>query len=239
MKQIAETDRKFIDMIDLKVHHSIFPVKFPPTDTEWGNIFRFDDKIILPGRQDIQNFTGSPILMVIILISGAAAYYDSTGYRKVLKENDTLLASYGNDGVQTIIFNFNENEENEFLEILLTTDSTERRRQFFPARVSEVDEAKLSFSIPSLNDDSIDLNTDSWLWRGRFVGDSDHVIDQTSLNDNLILFVLSGSMTVNSRPMTYRDGMSLSLKEKITIHFEKETDLLIIQLPDNLNDSVK
>lgn len=229
MKEISEKDRKFIDMIDLKVSHSIFPVIYPPADSAWGNIFGFYDKVISPEKQHIQNFTGNPIIIVIVLLNGAAAYYDSTGYRKILHEKDTLLIGNDSSTLQTITFNFNETEDVEFLEIWIGGDVSEKRRQFFRAGISNEQRAKTPMPVPGLFRERISLTTDSWLWRGRFAEGSDHIISNASFNDNLILFVVSGSMGVNGRAMNYRDGLSLSAGEVITVHFEQETDLLAIQ----------
>ena len=231
MKQITEQNRKFIDMVDLKVYHSIYPVIFSPGNSDWGCIIRFDDKIILPGKRDIQNFSGSSLLIVRMLINGSAVYHDATGYRKVLKENDVLVVAYGEEGIQSTYFNFNETDENEFLEIWFKAEASGKRRHFYPANASEkvID----ILDIPAHMDYTIDLAKDSWLWRGTIAKNTDHVITQTSTDDSIVLFVLSGSMTVNHVDLNYRDAIILSLTDVINIHFERETDLLIIQMRRN------
>ncbi|WP_143020915.1 hypothetical protein [Mucilaginibacter gossypii] len=221
-------------MGDLKVFHSIYPTTYPNEAIKWGQIVRFDDKTIMPGRQEIQNFIGIPMLIIRLIINGSGAYYDSTGYRKILRERDTLVVGYDESTVQSIFYNYDETQEAELLEIWLMSKSNERIRLFDTLTETRDGNFNEASDAPSIGPDSILLQDGHWLRRSTFKRNSDHKIEG-GIYDSIIVFVLSGTVIANSIRLGFRDGIMLSMNDTVDLYFEEDTDLLLIQLNANMH----
>jgi redox-sensitive bicupin YhaK (pirin superfamily) len=229
MKYIAEQSRKFIDMGEVKTYHSIYPVVYPPNQSSWGNIIRFDDKVMLPGKQETQNFTLSSIHVIRVLINGSAEYYDSTGYGHTLNEQDTLLVNGGKNSLQSTLYNANETDECELLEIWIDADSETKEHRFSPATKNQKEGELYDLMSMSAQNDHINGYIVRKLKRGNFAeGTSLRLIRETK-EDTLIVFVLSGKLSVNGYTLGFRDAGVFTSENEVLLQFEKNTDLIILR----------
>jgi len=212
MKYITEQNRKFTDMGGIKISHAIYPVLYPPeAGTAWGPVIRFDNKIMLAGRQEVQNFTGSPMQVIRIVISGTIVYYDSTGYTTVLNEGDVLVVNLGREVLQSILHNADENLENELLEIWLTSNST----------------------TPNYTTQILNSNN-SGLGRIKFKGGTSYDIAGGKKDNNMIISVLSGRVRAGDNSLNYGDVAIFSLENSIHLEFERSTDIFQLEVENQL-----
>lgn len=207
MRYIAEQNRKFTDMGGVKISHAIYPVVYPPVATGWGTVIRFDNKVMKAGRQEIQNFTGSPMQIIRIVISGSAAYYDSTGYSTVLNQDDVLVVNPGNGALQSVLYNSDDGLENELLEIWLKSNSN-----------------GLNHILHTLNSDN------SGLGRIKFKAGTSYDITGSKKTHSIILSILCGAVLANGQYLNYGDVAIFSLENPIHLEFERSADVFQIEV---------
>jgi len=228
MKYVAEQDRKFTDMGGVKIHHSIYPVVYPVSDNGWGPVIRFDNKHILAGGQEVQCFAGNPVQIVRMMVNGTASYYDSSGYRAVLNNNDILLINTGNEALQSVLNNAEETEDNELIEIWLQSEDPEKKYEFYSAPPKR--ETGRFYNLIALEQTSSENDGQKIGLRiGSFAGGGNHEIIKQPAGHSVILFVLNGSVTANGSRLAYRDTM-IFCDSEINLEFERAADIFLMEV---------
>ncbi|RFZ85128.1 hypothetical protein DYU05_05875 [Mucilaginibacter terrenus] len=231
MKYVAEQDRKFTDMGGVKIYHAIFPIQLSPTDdTTWGPVIRFDNKVLLPGRQEVQHFIGKPIQILRIAINGSVDYFDSWGYRTILGEQDALLINSGKDILSAVIQNNDDQADTELLEIWLLSNADEKTYQFHSGPVSR--EKGKFYTLISAGDDSDNhqLQQKIAIRIGTFNTGLTETIRDIAEGHRIILFVFNGEVIANGQQLKYRDTAIFSGEASITMEFKKDTNLFLMDL---------
>jgi redox-sensitive bicupin YhaK (pirin superfamily) len=230
MKYVAEQDRKFTDMGGVKIYHSIFPVKFSPDDKAWGPVIRFDNKVLLPGRQEVQHFIGSPIQVLRIAINGSVDYFDSWGYRTVLGEQDTLSVISGKEILSAVLQNNDDQTDTELLEIWLLSNQDERSYQFHSGPASR-EKGKFYTVISNDDKDENDQPQQKKSLRiGTFNAGQNYTIHEIPDGQRLILFVFNGEVSANGQQLNYRDTIIFSKDSSISLDFKKDTNLFLMEI---------
>jgi redox-sensitive bicupin YhaK (pirin superfamily) len=236
MKYVAEQDRKFTDMGDVKIYHSVYPMVYPPVDSEWGPVIRFDNKVLLPGKQEVEHFIGSPIQIIRVAINGAADYYDSWGYRTVLNEQDTLAVNTDNGLLSTVLHNTDNCADTELLEIWLLSDDNEKDYKFHS---SPANRTKGKFYTMISKDSERDkTQQDKWLRLGAFTEGSTYTIADISEGHTIILFVFNGEVAANGQQLSYRDTAIFHGDNRIVLEFGKSTNLFMMELGKKENTAI-
>ncbi|MDP9079613.1 MAG: hypothetical protein M3O71_19465 [Bacteroidota bacterium] len=228
MKYVAEQDRKFTDMGSVKVYHSIYPEVYPVSDNGWGRVIKFDNKHILAGGQEVQSFVGSPIQIIRMMINGAASYYDSTGYRTVLGDSDILLINTGNEVLQSVLDNAEQNEDNELIEIWLQSNDSDKKYEFHSGPAKRKTGRFYTLIAPEQTCKEYPEQK-KWLRIGSFAMGSSYEIKNVPAGHSVILFVLNGSATANGNDLAYRDTIIFCNKD-IQLDFEAAADIFFMQV---------
>jgi redox-sensitive bicupin YhaK (pirin superfamily) len=228
MKYVAEQDREFTDMDGVKIYRSICPPANYPVETIWGPIIRFDNKVLLPGRQDVEHFTDIPIQVIRIAINGITHYYDSWGYKTALGEQDILEVNSGKDTMSATLQNMDDQTETELLEIWLSSNNNERSCQFHSLPINR--ENGRFYNMISTNAENGEPQQKKWLHMGFFVKGTSHTLNKITQGNLIILFVFNGSLTANNQQLLYRDTAIFSHDASIQLHFKKDTNLLMMEI---------
>jgi redox-sensitive bicupin YhaK (pirin superfamily) len=228
MKYVAEQDRKFTDMGGVKIHHSIYPVVYPVSDNGWGPVIRFDNKHILAGGQEVQCFAGNPVQIVRMMVNGTASYYDSTGYRAVLNNNDILLINTGNEALQSVLNNAEETEDNELIEIWLQSGEPEKKYAFHSGPAKR--ETGRFYTLIALEQTNSENGGQKIGLRiGSFAGGGNHEIKDLPAGHSVILFILNGSVTANGSRLAYRDTV-IFCEADVSLEFERAADIFLMEI---------
>nr|WP_067054045.1 hypothetical protein [Mucilaginibacter sp. L294] len=233
MKYFAEQDRKFTDMGDIKSYHSVYPVVCPTADTEWGPVIRFDSKVLLPGKQEIQNFIGYPLQVIRVMISGNADYYDSYGFRATLSENDTMVVNTGHTSLQSVLHNTDDCADNEFLEIWLLSAHEHKNCVYYSGSLNEKTGHLYTILNNLGNGQEDDSEHGKRLQTGAFEAGTTYKVETITEGHTIILFVFNGEMTANGQVLGYRDAVIFKNEAYIYLAFTKLTKLFMIELGDN------
>jgi redox-sensitive bicupin YhaK (pirin superfamily) len=230
MKYIAEQDRKFTDMGGIKIYHSIFPVRFSPEDKAWGPVIRFDNKVLLPGRQEVQHFIGSPVHVLRVVINGSADYFDSSGYRTVLGEQDAFSVNSGKDILSAVLQNNDDQTDTELLEIWMLSSQDERSYQFHSGPAGrEKGKFHTVFSTDDKDDNDKPQQKKS-LRIGAFNAGLSQTISNIAEDHQLIFFVFNGEVIANGLQLKYRDSVIFSDVNSIALEFITDTNLFLMEI---------
>ena len=227
MKYVAEQDRKFTDMGGVKIYHSLYPVVYPVSDNGWGPVIKFDNKHILAGGQEVQSFVGSPVKVIRMMINGTASYYDSTGYRTVLSNNDILSIAAGNEVLESVLDNAEETEDNELIEIWLQSDDTDKKYEFHSSPAKR--ETGRFYTLIAQEQTAKEDAKKKWLRIGSFAKGSGYEIKNGQAGHSVILFVLNGSLIANGNRLAYRDTI-IFCGEDINLEFESPADIFLMEM---------
>ncbi len=230
MKYVAEQDRKFTDMGGVKIYHSIFPVRMKPEDNAWGPVIRFDNKVLLPGRQDVQHFIGSPVQVLRIAINGEADYFDSWGYRTVLGEQGILAIDTGNEILSSVTQNNDDQTDTELLEIWMLPGQEESSYQFHSGPVGREKGKFYTVVFTDEKENANGKNQKKWLRIGTFKAGANHTISAITAGHLLIFFVFNGEVTANGCQLDYRDTVIFSGEASIFLEFNKDTNLFLMEI---------
>ena len=228
MKYVAEQDRKFTDMGGVKIYHSIFPVKFSPDDNAWGPVIRFDNKVLLPGRQEVQHYIGSPIQVLRIAINGSVDYFDSWGYRTVLGEQDTLSVISGKEILSAALQNNDDQADVELLEIWLLSGHKERSYRFHSGPASR--EKGKFYTVISDDEKDEDEQQKKSLKIGTFNAGQNLMLNDIAEGQRIILFVFNGELSANGQQLHYRDTIIFSQGNSVALEFKKDTNLFLMEI---------
>jgi redox-sensitive bicupin YhaK (pirin superfamily) len=230
MKYIAEQERKFTDMGGVQIYHSIYPVRYSQPDKAWGPVIRFDNKVLLAGRSDVQHIIGCPIQIIRIAINGSADYYDSWGYRTVLGEQDTLAVQSGREVLSAVLQNNDDQANTELLEIWLKSNNEEQGYEFHSGPASR-DKGRF-YTLVSTNDpeENNQQQQKKWLRIGSFNAGVSQNLTDIAVGHRVILFVFNGEVTANGQQLNYRDTAIFSVEGNIALEFRKDTNLFVMEI---------
>ncbi|TWR24397.1 hypothetical protein FPZ43_18395 [Mucilaginibacter pallidiroseus] len=221
MKFIREQERKFVDMGNVKNHQMIFPVVYPAEGGHWGPVVRFDNKTLVPGGQDIQNFAGSPLQVVRVMISGTATYFDTAGNRVVMHSGDALMVNAGKGALQATLHNTDEKQEDDLLEIWLNMPVPESMFHFQLASIQREE----GWLYPLGFSEGLTIQ----LWRGIFGSGSSYTLQPSSDIRYVVIFLLEGGLTINGRALAYRDTVVLKADAPLEMNFDITSEIFLMR----------
>ncbi|MCX7743900.1 MAG: pirin family protein [Flavobacteriales bacterium] len=170
--------------------------------------------------------------IISIPLHGDLEHRDSMGNVSVIKQHDVQIMSAGT-GVFHSEMNRNKDLEVAFLQIwiypkMYNIQPRYDQRTFHPN--DRLNKMQVIVS-PYGESGSLIINQDAWLLLGCF---SEEVIYSYNLRrkeNGLYIFVLSGSVTIDSETLNTRDAMGLWDIENISLHIKSGSELLLLDVP--------
>ncbi len=224
--------RGYADLGWLKTHHTFsFANYHNPERVRFGLLRVLNDDWIEPSK----GFDFHPhdnMEIITIPLTGSIQHKDSLGNEFVIKSGEIQRMSAGS-GIMHSEYSASKNEVSNLLQIWVfpkIRDIPPRYGQ----KVFDPNGRKNNFQLiisPDGRDDSIDINQDA------FFSLSDLTLGETlnyqiKLKGNgLYLFVISGAIKVLDETLNSRDGMGITDLSEVSITAEKESKLLVMEIP--------
>jgi redox-sensitive bicupin YhaK (pirin superfamily) len=229
MKYIAENNRKFTDMGGVKIYHSIFPVRLSAEEKSWGPVIRFDNKVLLPGRQEVQHFIGTPVQVIRVAINGSADYFDSWGYRTVIGEQAALSVISGNEVLSAVLQNNDDQIDTEILEIWFLAGREDNNYQFHSGPINR--EKGKFYTLITTGDNEGSSTEQKKIFRiGTFSAGTKQQISGIAAGHRLVFFVFNGEVTANGQLLNYRDTALFADGGNIDLEFKMDTNLFMMEI---------
>ncbi|KOY84517.1 hypothetical protein AD998_20180 [bacterium 336/3] len=232
-----EKTRSFKDMGWIKLYQSFNP-NYPPTPNRvhFGALIIFDNGHIMPGGKGFGMHPHDNMEIVSVVVQGTMVHSDTAGHNGVNVENAVQLISAGT-GVQHSEYNHSDTVEIDNLQIWFLPKVKNIKPQY-QTMVSEpaTRDNKLQLLVsPNAENASLKINQDVWMYRGTLKAGTSIEYTKKLNNNGIYLYIINGKAKAENQLLKYRDGLGIIDKNSTAITFETDTDILIIDVPMQLN----
>ncbi|MFY8188286.1 MAG: pirin family protein [Flavobacterium sp.] len=170
--------------------------------------------------------------IITIPLSGDLAHKDSMGNEAVIKHGDIQVMSAG-AGILHSEFNPNNDKPANTLQIWMFPkyiDVTPRYDQLSFLKDNKPNEFQQILS-PNPNDAGVWIHQDAWFHFGQFDAHKEVTYQPKLKTNGLYIFVIEGSLTVESEVLHKRDAIGLWEIDATTLVFNENTQVLLMDVP--------
>lgn len=223
--------RGHIDHGWLDTYHTFsFANYYDPNRMQFGALRVLNDDIVLPGS----GFGSHPhdnMEIITIPLKGSLKHDDSMGYGQVIKPDEVQVMTAGT-GIFHSEYNASDTESVNLLQIWIFPDTrnlkpTYDQKYFDP----EGAENKWQFLVDRNNRETLSIHQDArisrlFLSEGKSIG-----YNITSSEHGSYVFVIDGSVKLNSVLLDRRDGFGVSDVETFMLKAIEDSHLINIEVP--------
>ncbi|SMO53381.1 pirin family protein [Solitalea koreensis] len=238
MKKILHkaSDRGHANHGWLDSYHSFsFASFYDPEKMNFGLLRVLNDDTVAPGM-GFGEHGHDNMEIVSIPLSGELEHKDSTGRNEVIHTHDVQIMSAGS-GIRHSEFNHSREKEVKFLQIWVFPKKRDieplyEQKTFHPAsRINKL----LTVVSPDGNAGSVAINQDAWFSLGNFDPGKQVEYKIQKSGNGAYLFILNGEAEVEGNVLSARDAIGVWDTDKIKVTTNTYTELLIIDVPMELN----
>lgn len=173
--------------------------------------------------------------IVSIPLSGDLAHKDSTGRDKIIRQGDVQIMSAGS-GIAHSEMNANKDKEVKFLQIWVFPKEHNITPRY-DQKTFDVEKRHNTIQtvVAPDNDSAVWINQDAWF---SLTNLDKGITTEYSLNkkgSGLYVFVLEGQVTAGGQVLGRRDAVGISDADKVSITAGENAEVLLIEVPMNLN----
>ena len=216
----------------LHSHHSFSFAEFYDAERMgFGKLRVLNDDIVEPGA-GFDTHGHDNMEIVTVPLSGAVAHRDSMGHTQVIRSGEVQTMSAGS-GLTHSEFNASDSELLNFLQIWILPKRRDiepgyQQREF--AAKGRRNQWQLLVS-PDAEGGSIAINQDAWFLRGDF---DNGVVGRYALHrpgHGVYLYVIDGEVGLADTKLGKRDAMGLSELNDFEFTAQRDSQLLLIEVP--------
>ena len=216
----------------LDTHHTFsFAHYYNPERVHFGVLRVLNDDVV-EGGMGFGTHPHDNMEIISIPLRGDLEHRDSMGNVAVIRQNDVQIMSAGS-GVQHSEYNKNRDAKVNFLQIWVFPKERNivpryQQKTFKPEdRVNKLQQ----IVSPSKTDEGVWINQDAWFYLGNLKQGykTEYTVKQSG--NGVFAFLLEGEVSVGLQKLNRRDGVAISETEKISISAEKDSELLLMEVP--------
>ena len=220
----------------LNSHHTFsFANYYNPERVHFGALRVLNDDTIAGGT----GFGTHPhdnMEIISIPLSGALEHKDSMDNTAVIQSGEVQVMSAGT-GVFHSEYNKNKDTPGKFLQIWIFPNKKNVTPRYDQISIRDLEKENEFFQIlsPSPDDQGVWIHQQAWFNLGNFTGNTATTYKLHNENSGLYVFVLNGKVEVAGNELSDRDGLGILETRKVEFNVEKDTRLLLMEVPMNLN----
>lgn len=213
-------------------HHFSFAEYYDPSRVNFGPLRVFNDDIIKPGTGfDLHRHQDMEI--VTYVIEGALEHKDSLGNHGIIQPGEIQRMSAGT-GVLHSEFNHSDEKPLRLLQMWVFSDTKGLQPSWEQKRYTKDDRKnKLLPVIGPKNSnpkDRLAISQDATFYISNLDPDAD--LSYIPQKDRIAyLFVIEGKIALNGKVLYTRDAAQIENEEILKIKAQRDTDLILIDLP--------
>ena len=169
--------------------------------------------------------------IVTIPLEGDLEHRDSTGRHEIIRQGDVQIMSAGK-GIYHSEINANKDKEVKLLQIWVFPKNRDIEPRYdqksYPVAGRQ---NKLQTVVAPDDDTAVWANQDMWFSLGHFSEGFETTYTLKKATSGVYAFVISGAATINGQLLNNRDGLGISEVEMLNIKADKETELLLMEIP--------
>jgi quercetin 2,3-dioxygenase len=209
-----------------------FSSYYNPSRNGFGLLKVFNDDFVEAGKgfglHPHQNME-----IISVMLAGKMNHIDTLGYKEIVEKDWVQIMSAGN-GLRHEEYNVGDDEVN-FLQIWiepkLQNINPRYQKRFFPK-----EKRKNQIATIVSNEEGLHhcwINQNAKLSLGWFEKGATAAYHLNPVNKAIYLFVIEGTVAVNSIELSKRDAVGIWDASDISIHATEETEYIIIEAPIN------
>ena len=170
--------------------------------------------------------------IVSIPISGALEHKDSMGNTAVIQAGEVQVMSAGT-GIFHSEYNKQKDETTKFLQIWVFPNRKNVAPRYDQISIRDLEKENEFFQIlsPSADDEGVWVHQQAWFNLGNFTNDTATSYQLHDENSGLYVFVLKGKVEVEGNELSDRDGLGIWETNSVAFKAEKDTQLLLMEVP--------
>jgi hypothetical protein len=217
----------------LDAHHSFsFASWYDPTRIHFGALRVLNDDIV-EGAQGFGKHPHDNMEIITIVLEGALEHKDSMGHTQAIVPNEVQVMSAGT-GVFHSEYNHSKVEEVNLLQTWIFPDKKNVKPRYDQAMFAPEDRInKLQMLVsPMDNDDpGLKINQQAWIYRTTLEPGNTIAHKMHSDQHGAYIFVIDGQVKIGDQLLNRRDAIGISETNAIGITADKESDVLIFEVP--------
>jgi redox-sensitive bicupin YhaK (pirin superfamily) len=220
----------------LETYHTFsFANYYNPERMNFGALRVLNDDTVAGGK----GFGKHPhdnMEIISIPLEGDLEHKDSMGNVAVIKEGDVQIMSAGT-GIFHSEYNKNHNREVRFLQIWVMPNKKNVEPRYDQISIREIEKPNKFYQILSPNNDEqgVWIHQEAWFHMGKFNEKIETVYDFKKEGNGVYAFVLEGNVEIAGHSLERRDGIGLWNTPSVEISIEKDSRVLLMEVPMNLN----
>lgn len=172
--------------------------------------------------------------IVTIPLKGDLHHKDSTGRDKIIRQSDVQIMSAGS-GISHSEFNANTDSSVELLQIWVFPKEYNIEPRYEQKSFKPEDRFnKIQTVVAPDDENAVRINQDAWFSLTNLSSNVSVDYSTHKKGNGIYVFVIKGSITINEIPLAERDGLGISETNEISIHAETDTEVLLIEIPMEL-----
>ena len=173
--------------------------------------------------------------IVSIPLSGDLHHQDSTGRSEVIRQHDVQIMSAGT-GIAHSEMNANKDKEVKFLQIWVLPKQMNIAPRYEQKSFNPIDRQNQILTVVAPdNKDAVWINQDAWLSLARLDAGRSATYQLKKPESGVYVFVIAGKAAINGVELNERDGLGISEVKELEIFANSQTELLLIEVPMNIN----
>ncbi len=216
----------------LKANHSFsFASYHDPERTHFGVLRVLNDDHV-EGGMGFGTHTHDNMEIITIPLEGVLEHKDSMGNKGVISRGEIQVMSAGT-GIKHSEYNHNPDKPVKLLQIWLFPEkkNVEPRYDQRPYSIEQTHNNLLTVVSPMGSDEGMNIHQQAWFSLGKLDKDFATNYELKKKENGVYAFVIDGEVTINGEKLSRRDGMGITDTEKLEIKADKETELLLMEVP--------
>ncbi len=218
----------------LQSHHSFsFANYYNPERMNFGALRVLNDDIVQPkmgfGTHPHQNME-----IISIPLQGALTHKDSMANKRAIEVDEIQVMSAGT-GITHSEFNDSKKEVVNFLQIWIVPEELNVTPNYEQKKfASKNKHNKLQLVVApkdKLEENALPINQQAYIYRTYLETKKTINIKAKSENNGFYIFVVDGAIEVDSNLLNSRDAIGVSEVESFAIKANKDSELVIIEVP--------
>ena len=219
----------------LEVNHSFsFANYYNPDRMNFGVLRVLNDDKIAPSK----GFGTHPhdnMEIISIPLEGALQHKDSMGNGAIVQHGDVQVMSAGT-GIQHSEFNANDDQHVNLLQIWLFPNKKNIEPRYDQISIKDIEQKNEFYQVlsPNPDDQGVWIHQDAWFQLGEFDKEvcTNYKINKSG--NGVYAFIIEGTAEIAGQALEKRDGFGIWNVEDFEIKADKNSRILLMELPMQL-----
>ncbi|MDK2979180.1 MAG: quercetin 2,3-dioxygenase [Bacteroidales bacterium] len=216
----------------LKTYHTFsFASYYDPQRIHFGALRVLNDDTIAAG----EGFGTHPhdnMEIITLPLVGGLKHKDNMGNEGIIKSGDLQVMSAGT-GIEHSEFNASNNKEVQLLQIWLFPNKKNVEPRYGQINLHDLEKENELYQIlsPDKNDQGVWIHQDAWFHLGELKSGWEKTYSLKGKNHGVYIFVIEGEASIENNLLNSRDGIEISEVKKFNITVHKNSRLLLMEVP--------